>query len=438
MGAIGANLGRGPGLGTGKRHFRKRERHVADYFEDRKLGLGIGAHGDRAVSEIAGGVSTLSDVRRRNEMLILGLLRREPGLSNAEIARNSGLAPQTVSVIVADLVLRGIVVSGPVVRGRRGQPATPKLLNAEAAFGIGIEVGWRHVDAVLINLEGRVIAEHGRSYAYPDPATIVDDLAGLIGKLRDTLPADRRQRIDGVGVAMPSRIWRGLFRLSAPEEAIEAWQHLDLGAALGRTSGYEVTIVNDGTAACQAEFIYGAARGWANCASFFLSSYVGTGLVVGNRLFEGPTGNSANLGSLLVTTRDGRVEYLHLVAGLEALDIARRRNGRSSLLMSSDADQWSGAEVDAWLEDAAHGLAFAIANSGAVVAFERVVVGGRMPVAVRNRLVEGIREHIAGLPRTTLVLPEIGPAALGWQAPALGAACTSFVRRYFGHEVQMV
>lgn len=37
----------------------------------------------------------------------------------------SGLAPQTVSAILNDVEAAGLIVRGEVLRGRRGQPATP-------------------------------------------------------------------------------------------------------------------------------------------------------------------------------------------------------------------------------------------------------------------------------------------------------------------------
>jgi DNA-binding MarR family transcriptional regulator len=41
----------------------------------------------------------------------------------------SGLSPQTVSAILATLEADGLITRGPVLRGRRGQPATPIILN---------------------------------------------------------------------------------------------------------------------------------------------------------------------------------------------------------------------------------------------------------------------------------------------------------------------
>jgi DNA-binding IclR family transcriptional regulator len=80
------------------------------------------------------------------------LLARHPGASKAELARLSGLGPQTVSRILADLGRRDLVRRGEAMKGRVGQPAVPFFLHADAAFAIGIEMGWREAHAVLVDL----------------------------------------------------------------------------------------------------------------------------------------------------------------------------------------------------------------------------------------------------------------------------------------------
>ena len=64
-------------------------------------------------------------LRRANERAVLTVIGFNPGVSNADIARLSGLAPQTVSAILTDLDGMGLIARGEVLRGRRGQPATP-------------------------------------------------------------------------------------------------------------------------------------------------------------------------------------------------------------------------------------------------------------------------------------------------------------------------
>ena len=67
-----------------------------------------------------------SGVRIANERAVMTLIGLNPGVSNAELARLTGLGPQTTSRIVTDLEARELVLRGEVLRGRRGHPALPQ------------------------------------------------------------------------------------------------------------------------------------------------------------------------------------------------------------------------------------------------------------------------------------------------------------------------
>ena len=69
-----------------------------------------------------GGGANQLRVRAYNERLVLSLVRRNAGLSKADIARLSGLSAQTVSVIMRALEKDGLLMRGTPVRGKVGKP----------------------------------------------------------------------------------------------------------------------------------------------------------------------------------------------------------------------------------------------------------------------------------------------------------------------------
>ena len=95
-----------------------------------------------------------SHVRQTNQRAILSVISLQPGISNAELARVTDLAPQTVSAVLTDLEQLNLVTRGEVLRGRRGQPATPLYMNPVGPFDRGGDrlaphrgVSRRHRDA---------------------------------------------------------------------------------------------------------------------------------------------------------------------------------------------------------------------------------------------------------------------------------------------------
>ena len=118
-------------------------------------------------------------VRLYNERLVLSLIRRHGSLPKAEIARLTGLSPQTISVIMhAARGRRPACSSEDAQRGKIGQPSVPFSLNPDGAFSLGLKIGRRSVDLDPHRFRRRRCAPRCTStYPYPDPDGIVDFVA---------------------------------------------------------------------------------------------------------------------------------------------------------------------------------------------------------------------------------------------------------------------
>ena len=114
--------------------------------------------------------TTQNGVRLYNERLTLSLIRQYGQLPKAEIARLTGLSAQTVSVIVRQLERDKLVIAGDKQRGKVGQPLVPFSLNPDGAFSIGLKVGRRSGDLILLDLAGKVRKIVRQPYHFPTPA----------------------------------------------------------------------------------------------------------------------------------------------------------------------------------------------------------------------------------------------------------------------------
>lgn len=108
-------------------------------------------------------------LRAYNERLIVSALLRSGALSKAEIARETGLSGQAASVIVNALIADGMLLKQPKVRGQVGQPSTPIAPNPEGAYALGVKIGRRSVEAVLLDMLGGKVASEAESYPAPLP-----------------------------------------------------------------------------------------------------------------------------------------------------------------------------------------------------------------------------------------------------------------------------
>ncbi len=135
-------------------------------------------------SERAGRASrgtTQTGVRLYNERLVLSLIRKHQSLPKAEIARQTGLSAQTVSVIVRQLEGDGLLQRETPQRGKVGQPLVPFSLNPDGAYSIGLKVGRRSVDLLLMDLAGAVRNTVHKTYRFPEPGEILSFVkSGLV------------------------------------------------------------------------------------------------------------------------------------------------------------------------------------------------------------------------------------------------------------------
>jgi len=110
---------------------------------------------------------TLLDPRTQNERDMLRLIRQERALPKAEIAKRTGLSAQSATVIINKLEADGLVCRLPAIRGGVGQPKIPFGLNAQGAFSVGLKIGRRSYDMLLLDLSGHVRATLHENIAYP-------------------------------------------------------------------------------------------------------------------------------------------------------------------------------------------------------------------------------------------------------------------------------
>src|SRR5262245_48345726 len=191
-----------------------------------------------------------SGMRDYNERLVLSLVRRHGGLAKTEIARLTGLSAQTVSVIMRELEEEGLLLRNEPVRGKIGQPSIPMSLDPEGAFFLGLKVGRRSAELVLIDFLGSVRAMQQLSYHYPTPRDTVDFVAREITRIRSGLTQEQDQRIAGLGIAMPFELWNWADAAGAPREVMDNWRNRDIRADIQAQVSFPVYLQNDATSAC--------------------------------------------------------------------------------------------------------------------------------------------------------------------------------------------
>ena len=320
------------------------------------------------------------------------------------------------------------------MRGRVGQPTIPMSLDPEGAYSFGLKIGRRSADLVLIDFSGAVRRRAHRTFAFPTPAMILDFVQAELPGLADALTDAQRRRVAGLGVALPFQLWTWEAEIGAPPGAMDAWRNFDVEREIASVCPYAVTLCNDATAACAAEFFFG--RGWRHrdFLYFFLGAFLGGGVVLDGALWPGRTGNAGALGSMPVVAKSDAGGAPQLIACASIYQLERRleRAGVDASSMWATPDAWAdfGPHLNAWIEEVASALAYACAAAISVIDFEAIVIDGAMPTAVRDRLTARTADVLAGLDRRGLSDVDIVSGTIGADARAIGGAALPLIRNF--------
>lgn len=377
--------------------------------------------------------SNQSGLRDHNERLVLTMIQSHGAMPGVDIARQSGLSQQTVSVILRSLEVDGLLVRGAPVRGKVGKPSVPVSLDPDGAFSVGLKIGRRSADVVLIDILGRVRNQWHLTYRYPMPARILAFLQECMAQMPEHIGAKGVARIAGIGIAMPGEIWNWHDTIGAPPADLDSWRDFDFNASIADFSDLPVFVVNDATAACRAENIYGRGREFSNYAYFFVGLFIGGGVVLNHSVFEGPKGNAGAFGPMPSINESGQRSQLMDTASLHLLEADLVRAGVDPLRLWTQPQDWSDFDglVSAWIDRTSTQLAQAALTACAVIDFEAVLIDGGFPVNVRDRLVASTAEKITKLDQRGLILPRIEAGSVGDNARGIGAATGPIFARFF-------
>jgi predicted NBD/HSP70 family sugar kinase len=384
-----------------------------------------------------GRATNQAGVRLYNERLILSLIRRHRRLTKVEIARLTGLSTQTTTVVMNRLDADGLLKAGERQRGRIGQPAVPYSLNPDGAFGLGMMIGRRSCELMLIDFVAAIRARRRITYTYPAPEKLMAFARAGFPDLVTCLDAEQRKRISGVGVATPFELWNWEAELETPKGALDAWRQFDIAAALSRiVAPWPVRVCNDATAACAAELTFGQGGPYRDFVYFYVGAFIGGGVVLNGSLFPGRSGNAGALGSMPIVMRDerGRMRLQQLIRSASIYRLERRliAAGQSGKEIWASPDDWSSfaQPLEAWIDEAADGLAQAITAALSVIDFEAAVIDGAFPTEVRRRLVERTIARMRDIDRQGLTDAVIVEGTIGRDARTIGGAALPLLATY--------
>lgn len=167
----------------------------------------------------------------RNEKLVIELLRREGGLSQARICKKTGLGSSTISYIVRRLREKGLILEKTGQSAKRGAKPVLIDINPTGCFIVGVEINPSYLLIGLFDFGGGLSDQVKVSLNSDHSAENVVQLAeinirGLLSKKDVSF-----DKIAGVGITLSGSVSsEGVVQLSSPL----GWKNVSLKERLAR------------------------------------------------------------------------------------------------------------------------------------------------------------------------------------------------------------
>lgn len=239
-------------------------------------------------------------LREINRMAIVRAVQRQPGLSRADLAKETGLTKSTIGLLVQDLVDEGWLCESDIqATGAIGRRPTPLFIDGMRMAMIGADVSLDRLNVLAVSLLGEVLDEVSEPLSSNRPEEVILRLAALMAAQAGRVRAAGR-RLLGAGVGVPGAVLdrHGTVKL-APNFAWRDVAFLDCLkrelAALG-VKDLRLQVQNDYDIAALGEHEFGEAPLPDPLVYLGLGVGVGAGVIVRDRLFLGAEGFAGEVG----------------------------------------------------------------------------------------------------------------------------------------------
>lgn len=207
-----------------------------------------------------------------------------------------------------------------------------------------------------------------------------DTFGRLIKLLENIWP--KNEKVDVIGVSSPGPLDPHTGIIMSPPN-IKEWRDFPITAKLTKHFGVPSFLDNDANLAGLAEWKFGAGRGHRNVLYLTVSTGVGGGVIIEDRLLQGYHGLAAELGHTTVQAdgplcgcgQPGHLESYSSGTGIERFVIEQLRAGKESTLRLEAEDEISAESISE------------AAQKGDALAIEAYAIAGKyLGVGVANFL----------------------------------------------------
>lgn len=373
--------------------------------------------------------------------LVLGHIMAAGSISRADIARQTGLHRSTITRIVALLLEEGLVQESGEGEGGLGRKPVMLSLIPEAVHVMGITLESTFVAGVVVDLNAQIIERIEIPLQGSSAKAVVADVFYVIDTLLERATV-RGIALLGIGMAVHG-IVDSDHGISVFAPAMD-WRNAPVAATLRSKYGLPVRVENNANAMALGEFWFGNGQGVDNILVVKVGQTIGSGVILGGRLFLGTDYSAGEIGHLTVwpdgpRCKCGNFGCLETVASIDAVlkrgrQLLSTGQGESlKAFLEPEGAQLSFAQLckatfaqdsvalELWEEVASH-LGLALSYTINILNPAKVLIGGDI-YPVLDFILPKVREVVGAQVLQTLKNNlRLDPVGLGKDSVTIGAA----------------
>ncbi len=237
-----------------------------------------------------------------NKKSVIDIIRTKGPINKAEIARLTELSIPTVMKLTDEFMKNGLVRI--IGKGESSGGKRPELLEfiSDAYYIVGVDIGRSHINAIVMNLSGKIIAKQIRKTGDTLPAEdMIDRVIHLIEQTLENSHVEKR-KIIGMGIGMPGLldVENGIVLFSPDFH----WENVNLVSPIKNYFNMNIQLENSNRALAMGESWFGAGINSSYFICINLGHGIGSAIVEEGEFYRGSCGSSGEFGHITLV-KDG-------------------------------------------------------------------------------------------------------------------------------------
>jgi glucokinase len=287
---------------------------------------------------------------------------------------------------------------------------------------LGIDLGGTQLRAAVLNAHGEILR---RQAVATDVAGGPKAVIAQMVKLSGDVCGELRSRIHAAGVSSPGPLdlKNGL---ASDLPTLPGWFGFPLRETLREKLGLPIVLENDGVAAANGEWKFGAGRGLSNIVYVTVSTGIGGGVVMDGHLLHGRHGMAGHIGHMMIDPNGpicgcGGRGCFEAIASGPSFSLKAQAHGFADGKAAMERARHGDAKAKDLVDEEAAWLGFGFCSLLHLYSPDMLVVGGGLSTAL-DLMIEGIQRQIQRHAMPAFRSVPVVSAALGDNAGLVGVA----------------